>query len=147
MGLMQPGELRGATLEEVKQACRDAPLRRFFANAVVYFILISTASTLFRAGGVTISTPTEAAQALRPVAGDAAGLLFAVGLVAVGFLAIPVMSAGAEQSIYYGRADQRSRTEFSLRHHPGGYHCSTVGSSSAFFNSSKSSRSERSRAH
>jgi Mn2+/Fe2+ NRAMP family transporter len=67
----------------------------FFSNVVMYFIMISTASTLYKAGTNDISTAAEAARALKPLAGKAASLLFAVGVVAVGFLAVPIMAAGA----------------------------------------------------
>jgi Mn2+/Fe2+ NRAMP family transporter len=67
----------------------------FFSNLVMYFIILSTASTLFKAGKTNIDSAAEAARALRPLAGDAAGLLFALGVVAVGFLAVPVMTTGA----------------------------------------------------
>jgi Mn2+/Fe2+ NRAMP family transporter len=62
---------------------------------VMYFIILSTASTLFKAGHTNINTAAEAAQALRPLAGHAAGLLFAIGVIGVGFLAVPVMTIGA----------------------------------------------------
>jgi Mn2+/Fe2+ NRAMP family transporter len=67
----------------------------FFASLVMYFIILSTAATLFRVGKTDINTAAEAAEALRPVAGNAAGLLFAAGVVGVGFLAVPVMTIGA----------------------------------------------------
>jgi Mn2+/Fe2+ NRAMP family transporter len=46
-----------------------------------------------------VNTAAEAAQALRPLAGNAAGLLFAIGIIGVGFLAIPVMTTGAAYSV------------------------------------------------
>jgi Mn2+/Fe2+ NRAMP family transporter len=67
----------------------------FFSNLVMYFIILSTAATLFKIGKTDINTAADAAQALRPVAGNAAGLLFAAGVVGVGFLAVPVMTIGA----------------------------------------------------
>jgi len=62
---------------------------------VMYFIVLSTAATLFKAHITEISTAAQAAQALAPLAGKAAGLLFAVGLIGVGFVAVPVMTTGA----------------------------------------------------
>jgi hypothetical protein len=47
---------------------------------------VSTASTLHRAGQTEIETAAQAAEALRPIAGDAAGILFALGIIGVGFL-------------------------------------------------------------
>jgi Mn2+/Fe2+ NRAMP family transporter len=67
----------------------------FFSNVVMYFIVLSTASTLFKAGKTEINTAAEAAEALRPLAGDAAAVLFALGVIGVGFLAVPVMTTGA----------------------------------------------------
>jgi Mn2+/Fe2+ NRAMP family transporter len=61
----------------------------------MYFIVLSTASTLFKAGKTEINTAAEAAEALRPLAGDAAAVLFALGVIGVGFLAVPVMTTGA----------------------------------------------------
>jgi Mn2+/Fe2+ NRAMP family transporter len=66
-----------------------------FSNVIMYFILLATASTLFPAGQTDINTAAEAAHALQPLAGKAAGLLFALGVVGVGFLAVPVMISGA----------------------------------------------------
>jgi len=61
----------------------------------MYFIMLSTAATLHKAGQTEITTAAQAAEALRPIAGDAASWLFALGVVAVGFLAVPVMTTGA----------------------------------------------------
>ena len=66
----------------------------FFSNVIMYFIILSTASTLYRAGQHEISTAADAAEALQPLAGNAAGVLFALGVVGVGFLAVPVMTTG-----------------------------------------------------
>ncbi len=86
---------RGATGEELKQSRWDIALGMFFSNVVMYFIILSTAATLFKAGKTNIDSAAQAAEALRPLAGNAAGLLFAIGVVAVGFLAVPVMTTGA----------------------------------------------------
>ncbi len=52
-------------------------------------------SALFKAREMEINSAAEAAQALRPLAGNAAGLLSSIGVVAVGFLAVPIMTTGA----------------------------------------------------
>ena len=69
--------------------------RSFFANVVMFFIMLSTAATLHKAGKTDINTAAEAAKALRPIAGQAAESLFSIGVVAAGFLAVPVMTTGA----------------------------------------------------
>jgi NRAMP (natural resistance-associated macrophage protein)-like metal ion transporter len=86
---------RGASRAELKQSMWDIIFGMFFSNVVMYFIILSTAATLFRAGKTEINTAAEAAQALRPLAGNAAGVLFALGVIGVGFLAVPVMTTGA----------------------------------------------------
>ncbi|HET9281024.1 MAG TPA: divalent metal cation transporter [Candidatus Angelobacter sp.] len=85
----------GTTKEELQRSARDVGVGMFFSNIVMYFIILSTASTLFHAGKTDINTAAEAAQALRPLAGNAASLLFAIGVIGVGFLAVPVMTIGA----------------------------------------------------
>jgi NRAMP (natural resistance-associated macrophage protein)-like metal ion transporter len=89
----------GTTKEELKRSARDVGFGMFFSNIVMYFIILSTASTLFVHGKTDINTAAEAAQALRPLAGNAAGLLFAIGVIGVGFLAVPVMTIGAAYDV------------------------------------------------
>ena len=88
-------ERRGTTSTELKQSMWDIVWGMFFASVVMYFIILSTAATLFKAGHRDVSAAADAAQALRPLAGNTAGLLFALGVVGVGFLAVPVMTTGA----------------------------------------------------
>ncbi len=86
---------KGATPKELKETRMDVVSGMFFSNLVMYFIILSTASTLHPAGTRDISTAAEAAEALKPLAGDAAGVLFAIGVIGVGFLAVPIMTTGA----------------------------------------------------
>lgn len=95
MGRRRLAERRGASRKELKQSMWDIIFGMLFSNVVMYFIILATAATLFRAGKTSINTAAEAAQSLRPLAGDAAGVLFALGVIAVGFLAVPVMTTGA----------------------------------------------------
>jgi NRAMP (natural resistance-associated macrophage protein)-like metal ion transporter len=95
MGRRRLTDRMGTTEKELRHSRRDVGLGMFFASLVMYFIILSTAATLFRVGKTDINTAAEAAEALRPVAGNAAGLLFAAGVVGVGFLAVPVMTIGA----------------------------------------------------
>jgi NRAMP (natural resistance-associated macrophage protein)-like metal ion transporter len=88
-------ERQGATREELRQSRRDILWGMVFSNLVMYFIILATGATLYPAGERDISTAAQAAEALRPLAGSAAGILFALGVIAVGFLAVPVMTAGA----------------------------------------------------
>ncbi|MBR0646167.1 NRAMP family divalent metal transporter [Plastoroseomonas hellenica] len=88
-------ERRGASGEELSRSRRDILIGMLFSNIIMYFIILSTASTLHKAGQTEIETAAQAAEALRPLAGDAAGFLFAAGVIGVGFLAVPIMTAGA----------------------------------------------------
>jgi Mn2+/Fe2+ NRAMP family transporter len=73
-----------------------------FSNVILYFIILATGATLHASGKVDIETATEAATALAPLAGEAATVLFAVGVVGVGFLAVPVMTTGAAYDLAQG---------------------------------------------
>jgi Mn2+/Fe2+ NRAMP family transporter len=95
MGRHRLSQRRGATDAELRTSWWDIVTGMAFSNVIMYFIILSTASTLFPAGQTDINTAAEAAQALQPLAGKAAGLLFALGIVGVGFLAVPVMVSGA----------------------------------------------------
>jgi NRAMP (natural resistance-associated macrophage protein)-like metal ion transporter len=94
-GRVRLEQRQGATEEELRHTRRDIVIGMFFSNLVMYFIVLATASTLHKSGQHDISTAAEAAEALRPLAGEAAGALFAIGIIAVGFLAVPVMTTGA----------------------------------------------------
>ena len=66
-------ERQGATESELKKTRRDILFGMLFSNVIMYFIVLSTASTLHKAGQTEIETAAQAAEALRPLAGDAAG--------------------------------------------------------------------------
>ncbi|MBV8903508.1 MAG: Nramp family divalent metal transporter [Acidobacteriia bacterium] len=86
---------RGATEEELRHSQRDVLFGMLFSNVAMYFIILATAATLFKAGKTDIDTAAQAAQSLAPLAGNAAKILFALGVIGVGFLAVPVMTGGA----------------------------------------------------
>jgi Mn2+/Fe2+ NRAMP family transporter len=95
MGRRRLTDRVGTTEKELRHSRRDVGFGMFFASLVMYFVILSTSATLFKAGQTDINTAAEAAQALVPIAGHAAGLLFAAGVVGVGFLAVPVVTIGA----------------------------------------------------
>ena len=66
---------------------------------VMFAIMVTAAATIGSRGPVTITTADEAAQALRPFAGDLAGLLFTLGIVGVGLLAVPVLAGSTAYAI------------------------------------------------
>jgi NRAMP (natural resistance-associated macrophage protein)-like metal ion transporter len=73
----------------------DVTAGMFFSNLVMYFIIATTAATLFKGDIAGIETAEQAALALRPLAGEAAYLLFALGIIGTGLLAIPVLAGTA----------------------------------------------------
>jgi len=90
---------RGATPHELHDARLDVTTGICFSNLVFYFIILTTAATLHRAGTRSIQTAQQAAEALRPLAGDAAYLLFALGLIGAGLLAVPVLAGSASFAV------------------------------------------------
>ncbi len=86
---------QGASDEELRQSRVDIVLGMLFSNVIMYFIILATGATLHKAGQTNVETAAQAAEALRPLAGDAAGSMFAVGIIAVGFLSVPIMTTGA----------------------------------------------------
>jgi len=92
-------ERRGASDHELRDARQDVFTGMAFSNVVMYFIILATAATLFRAGRNGIETSRQAAEALRPLAGDGAYLLFAVGLIGTGLLATPVLAGSASYAV------------------------------------------------
>jgi Mn2+/Fe2+ NRAMP family transporter len=86
---------RGATLEELELRNFDVSVGAFFPNMVMIFIILTTAITLNRHGITHIETIRQAAEALRPLAGKFAATVFTLGIVGVGFLAIPTLAGSA----------------------------------------------------
>ncbi len=78
--------------EDIAEMRYDVNIGMLFSNLVMYFIILATGSVLFRGGVTNINTVQDAASALKPLAGDSAYLLFAVGVIGTGFLAIPVLA-------------------------------------------------------
>ncbi|WP_454817261.1 NRAMP family divalent metal transporter [Labrys neptuniae] len=96
---MQRGRGAAPLLNDQPEAARE--LRRirwdtwsgmFYSNITAYFIILATAVTLNAAGVTDISTAAQAAGALRPLAGDFAFLLFALGILGVGLIGVPVLA-------------------------------------------------------
>jgi Mn2+/Fe2+ NRAMP family transporter len=70
-----------------------------FSNLIAFFIMLTTAATLFKAGLHDIQTSAQAAEALRPIAGEFTFILFAAGIVGTGLLAIPVLAGSAAYAV------------------------------------------------
>jgi NRAMP (natural resistance-associated macrophage protein)-like metal ion transporter len=89
----------GTTKEEVKKMRVDVWSGMFLSNIVMFFIIAACGVTLFSAGITNITTAADAAKALEPIAGPNAYLLFALGIIGTGLLAIPVLAGSASYAI------------------------------------------------
>lgn len=85
--------------QEIKRLRTDIWSGMFFSNVIMFFIIAACAGALFAHGVTNINTAADAALALRPLAGDAAYFLFAIGIIGTGLLAIPVLAGSASYAI------------------------------------------------
>lgn len=99
MGRTTLEERQGATYAELRDATLDTNVGMFVCNLVFYFVIVAAAATLHAHGKTDIQSATDAARALEPLAGSAAKYLFAVGLIGVGFLAVPVLTGSAAYAV------------------------------------------------
>ena len=76
----------------INEMNKDVDFGMLFSNLVMFFIILTTGTVLFNGGIHQINTVEQAAQALKPLAGEFAYILFAIGVIGTGFLAIPVLS-------------------------------------------------------
>jgi NRAMP (natural resistance-associated macrophage protein)-like metal ion transporter len=88
-------ERRGTDETSVREMHADVNTGMIFSNAVAFFIIVTTAATLGAHGKHDIATAQQAAEALRPLAGQFAELLFALGMVGTGILAVPVLAGSS----------------------------------------------------
>ncbi|MDO8324773.1 MAG: divalent metal cation transporter [Phenylobacterium sp.] len=84
---------------ELKRIGWDTYLGMAYGNGIGFFVMLATAATLHSAGITQIDTASQAAMALRPLAGDLAFMLFALGIIATGLLAVPVLAASAAYAL------------------------------------------------
>ena len=70
-----------------------------FSNLIALSIIVATAASLHRAGTTNIESSAQAAEALRPVAGEFAFVFFALGIIGTGLLAVPVLAGSAAYAI------------------------------------------------
>jgi Mn2+/Fe2+ NRAMP family transporter len=84
---------------EIRRIEFDTYVGMGLSNLVALFIMITTAATLNRHGITDIQTSEEAAQALRPIAGEFAFFVFALGIIGTGLLAIPVLAGSAAYAV------------------------------------------------
>lgn len=114
-GKMSPSARRNATQSEIIDRRVDVGAGTFASNLVMFFIILTASLTLHAHGTAHIETTKDAAEALRPIAGEGAYLLFTIGLVGTGLLAIPTLAGSAAYAFAetfswrYGLAEKFAR--------------------------------------
>jgi NRAMP (natural resistance-associated macrophage protein)-like metal ion transporter len=93
---------KSATTAELRTARADTIAGMFFSNCIMYFIILTTAATLHAQGQTDITTARQAAEALRPLAGNGAYLLFTLGLIGTGMLGVPVLVGSCAYAVAEG---------------------------------------------
>lgn len=88
-----------ASRGHLKRIRWDTYIGMGFSNLIAFFIILSAAATLNRAGITDIQTSAQAAEALRPLAGNFAFLLFSLGIIGTGMLAVPVLAGSAAYAV------------------------------------------------
>lgn len=89
----------GTTDVDMEERHMDVNVGMGISNLVMFFIILTTGATLFASGKNTIASANDAALALEPLAGNAAQLLFGLGLLGTGLLAIPVLAGSASYAV------------------------------------------------
>lgn len=98
-GLVTLKSRQGTTLKKLELMRTDVAAGMFFSNIVMWFIIATTAGTLNANGIFSVDSAPQAAEALRPFAGDNAYLLFAFGIIGTGMLAIPILAGSAAYAL------------------------------------------------
>jgi Mn2+/Fe2+ NRAMP family transporter len=89
----------GASKSAISRMRTDVWSGMAYSNAIMFFIIAACAATLYAHGITTIATADQAAAALRPIAGDAAYFLFALGIIGTGMLAVPILAGSASYAL------------------------------------------------
>jgi NRAMP (natural resistance-associated macrophage protein)-like metal ion transporter len=92
-------ERSGSNKQQMKSMRVDVWSGMFISNLVMFFIIAACGSILFKHGITNINSAAQAAQALRPFAGNATYLLFALGIIGTGLLAIPVLAGASAYAV------------------------------------------------
>ncbi len=95
----KPLKRRKGGTSEITRITRDTTIGMIVSNLVSYAIVLTTAATLHAQGVTNIETAADAANALRPIAGEFAFLLFATGIIGTGMLAVPVLAGSAAYAV------------------------------------------------
>jgi NRAMP (natural resistance-associated macrophage protein)-like metal ion transporter len=102
---------RGASNEQLGTVTIDVLTGMLLSNLVMYFIILTTATTLHAHGQTNITTAKQAAEALRPLAGAGAYWLFTLGIIGTGMLAVPVLAGSCAYAVAEGASWRRASLE------------------------------------
>jgi Mn2+/Fe2+ NRAMP family transporter len=98
-GLRQESDRRHASEKQLQAARVDIAIGMFFSQIVMYAIIATSATALHAHGQTSIATAAQAATALSPLLGPAAFILFSLGMIGTGMLAIPILSGSAAYAV------------------------------------------------
>ena len=98
-GLKTEAQRRGVRVTELRAARVDILIGMAFSQVVMYFIILTSGAVLHAHGKTSVQTAAQAAEALAPLAGPFAFVLFAVGLIGTGLLAVPILSGSAAYAV------------------------------------------------
>jgi Mn2+/Fe2+ NRAMP family transporter len=122
---------RGELRRHLRRIRADTLVGMTFSNLIAFFIILSTGATLHAAGITDIQTSAQAAEALRPLAGEFTFLLFSLGIIGTGLLAVPVLAGSAAYAVAEAAGWQGSLTLRLDRHEGRGFYgvigAATVG--------------------
>jgi len=109
-----PARGKPASRSDLRRLKIDVTAGSFASNLIMYFVILTTAATLHAHGDTHIETAKQAAEALRPLAGNGAYLIFTLGLVGTGMLGVPVLAgscayAVAEAAAWRGSLENNPR--------------------------------------
>ncbi len=117
-GRVTVAQRRGATDRELFIAREDVFTGMFYSNLVMFFIILTTSATLHAHGITNIETARQAAEALRPLAGNGAYWLFTLGLIGTGMLGVPVLAGSCAYAIAEAAAWRGSSLSMKPRRAP-----------------------------
>jgi NRAMP (natural resistance-associated macrophage protein)-like metal ion transporter len=98
-GDLLPPHAEAVARQHLRRIRWDTYLGMGFSNLIAFFIILSTAATLHAAGITHIDTAAQAAEALRPIGGPATFLIFCLGIIGTGMLAVPVLAGSAAYAV------------------------------------------------
>ncbi len=98
-GIVAGNESPAVVKKALRRVRLDTIIGMVFSNGIAFFVMLTAALVLHTEGVVQVESAAQAAAALRPVAGELAFVLFALGIIATGLLAVPVLASSAAYAV------------------------------------------------